>query len=236
MPQIDAALGLKGFGLACAKNTSRLWQGGNQWSGSVAHLSFFREKLGFEIDWTKWIHWENAAIHGGPRIMHEKFCIISDRPEILKVDNQNRPHAEGGPFCQWRDGSALYAYEGVRMPKKYGSVPVENWKPEWIDAEKNADVRAKLLKGIGFERWLQASGGTTLHEQEIGGLPYKLIAKRDPAIGEMKFLHMQNPSVPGVYHLEPVAPHDWIETCEDALNWRLGAESKATKHNVIFKA
>jgi len=53
-------------------------------------------------------------------------------------------------------------------------------------------------------------------------------------IGLMKFLKMKNPSVRGVYHVEPVAPHSWIKTAEDALNWRLGAEGPEEKHNLMF--
>ncbi len=48
--------------------------------------------------------------------MHAKFCMISDRPTILKIDERNRPHCESGPFCQWSDGSKIYAWHGVFVP------------------------------------------------------------------------------------------------------------------------
>lgn len=165
----------------------------------------------------------------------EGFCIVSRKPKSIQWKNQQL-HTEGSQAVEFNDGWGWYAYEGVRIPEKYGAVPVSKWKPEWIDEERNADVRAKLLKGIGFERWLETSGGKTIHEQEIFGLPYKLVIKEDPDIGTMKFLHMKNPSVPGVYHLEPVAPHSWIKTCEDALFWRLGAEGPEGKYNLLFAA
>jgi hypothetical protein len=69
----------------------------------------------------------------------------------------------------------------------------------------------------------------------IHDLPYALIERQDPTIGEMKFLKMKNPSVPGVFHVEPVAP--WITTCEDAMRWRqIGdkAKDKSVKVNYQF--
>jgi hypothetical protein len=104
------------FGLDCAYESSKMWNGGNQWSAYPSFLSFFRYVAKLNIDYTKWDYYEKAAIHAGHRIMHEKFCIISDRPEILKIDEQNRPHSFDGPFCRWRDGSALYSIHGIRVP------------------------------------------------------------------------------------------------------------------------
>jgi hypothetical protein len=48
--------------------------------------------------------------------VHREFVLISDRPEVLRIDDGNRPHAEAGPFCQWRDGTALYAWHGTYVP------------------------------------------------------------------------------------------------------------------------
>ena len=50
-------------------------------------------------------------------IMHEKFCIVSDFPEILTNDNQNRPHNDHGPSHRWRDGFEIYHLDGVRLTK-----------------------------------------------------------------------------------------------------------------------
>lgn len=110
------------LGLSCAcsaTGTTHMWQGGNQCSSTAAFVSFFRHVAGWKIDYSRWHHWEAAAAYGGPRIMHEKFCMISDRPRVLTVDEQNRPHNPNGPLCQWADGSALYAWHGVHTPAKY---------------------------------------------------------------------------------------------------------------------
>jgi hypothetical protein len=97
--------------------------GGNQWSGWPSYLSFFRHVAKLEIDYSKWDHYEQAALHSGPRWMHPEFCIVSDRPEVLLVDEENRPHCETGPFCKWRDGSRLYAIHGVYVPENAITAP-----------------------------------------------------------------------------------------------------------------
>lgn len=167
----------------------------------------------------------------------ESVCIMSRKPTAVRTKRvaggRHILHAEGRPAIEYPDGLKTYAYEGVELSEKYGALHPSQWNPRWVDLEKNADVRTALLKGIGYERWIQETGGKVVDEwvlktgeQEI---PYKLIFREDPDFGMMKFLHMKNPSVEGVYHVEPVAPLGWIKTCEDALNWRLGANNKDDK-------
>lgn len=139
--------------LKCATLSYRMRQGGNQWSGWAAFLSFFRHVVKLDIDYSQFAHWEAASIHGGPRYMHQEFCIISDRPEILTVDDQGRPHNETGPFCRWRDGISLYAIHGVRMPA-WAVLHPEKITVEKIRAEENAEVRRILTERYGIGRYL----------------------------------------------------------------------------------
>jgi len=61
--------------------------------------------------------WEECVVHGGFRVLHEDFCMVSDFPEILLKDEQNRPHCENGPSHKWRDGWSLYHWHGVSIPE-----------------------------------------------------------------------------------------------------------------------
>jgi len=107
---------LVAFLVQCTQFHWKLWDHGNLWSGWAAYLSFFRHVAKLPIDYGPWSHYEAATIHGGPRWMHAKFCMVSDRPEVLKVDPQNRPHAEDGPSHLWRDGWELHYWHGTRIP------------------------------------------------------------------------------------------------------------------------
>ena len=103
------------FGIACAK----IWwpdncQDGNMGAGIECYDTACRDILG--LDLAACAHWEQAAIHGGPRAMHEEFCIVSDFPEIIRLDAQNQPHCRTGPSLRWRDGWSLYYWHGKHIP------------------------------------------------------------------------------------------------------------------------
>ena len=95
-------LGVGDFGLRCAAMVHRIWSGGNQWSAWDSYVTFFQDVAKLPLDYSAYNHWRVLAEHSGPRIVHPDFCMISDRPAILKVDDQNQPHCEDGPFCEWR--------------------------------------------------------------------------------------------------------------------------------------
>jgi hypothetical protein len=161
------------FGLRCAAETWRMWSGGNQWSGYDAYLSFFQDIAGLEIDYSAYRHWRALAEHSGPRIVHPDFCMISDRPEVLLVDDQNRPHCEDGPFCRWRDGSALYNLHELQVPAHVIERPSE-LTFEQVRDEPNAEIRRHMLDRFGGKRgseaqaaWLLAGGLKPISTEDI---------------------------------------------------------------------
>ena len=157
------------FLLGCAHNAGNMCNGGNQYSGDVAWLSFFRYVAQLPLDYSKWQHYEAACVHSGPRVMHAEFCIVSDRPIVLKVDGQNRPHCEDGPFCAWRDGTALWAWHGVRVPAWVITNP-ERVTVAHIHKEQNAEIRRVLLERYGYERFVLDSGAKAVHSDDFGTL------------------------------------------------------------------
>jgi hypothetical protein len=157
------------FPLSCAASVFGMWDGGNQWPGYPSWLSFFRHIAKLDLDYSKWQHYEAAAIHGGPRVMHADFCIVSDRPTVLKVDEQNRPHCDDGPFCAWADGTALWAWHGVRVPAWIIAYP-ERLTVERIQQEPNAEVRRVMLERYGLDRYVRDSGAVQVHADSFGVL------------------------------------------------------------------
>ena len=197
--------------LKCAESAYEMWNGGNQWSAWVSYLSFFREVAKLDIDYSKFIHYEKAAIHGGPRVMHREFCIVSDRPRTLKVDEQNRPHCEDGPFCEWSDGFRLYSIHGVRVPQWVVERPSEI-TAEKCDAEGNAEVRRIMIERIGVGKYLSESGAKLVDMDSltlVGSAPRALVEDKR---GE-KWLVGTDGSTKRVYFM-PVDPAS--KTCKEA--------------------
>ncbi len=173
MRAVAAQFGPADFLLACAASAHSMWDGGNQWSAWTASLSFFCHVARLDLPvYKQWRHYEAAAIHAGPRIMHKEFCIISDRPRVLKVDAQNRPHCEDGPWCQWADGTALYAIHGVRVPA-WVVLHTERITAASALAEKNAEVRRVMIERLGIETFVRDAGLTPVQEDDCGKL-YRL--------------------------------------------------------------
>jgi hypothetical protein len=119
------------FFLLCAQRWGSFWQGGAYWSGWTAWISFFRHVAKLPLDYSKWEHCE-ALAEFAPRFVHAKFWIISARPEVLKMDEQRRPHCEHGPSHRWADGRALYYWHGTQVPA------------EWIEHKDKVDPRLAL--------------------------------------------------------------------------------------------
>ena len=215
----DAVRAIAGDGgLQCAAQSSSMRTGGNQWSGWAAFISFFRHIVKLPIDYSKWQHWEAAAIHGGPRYMHKKFCIVSDRPKTLTVDDQNRPHAENGPFCEWRDGTKLWAWHGVRVPGRLIEQP-ETITVKEIQDEGNEEVRRVMVDLYGPGRYLRDSGARLIdadHEGARKGAAHRALLEDD--LGQ-RWLVGTDGSTGRTYHM---AVPENVKTCRAAHESRCG--------------
>jgi hypothetical protein len=217
---ISAKLKLDKFGLDCVYYSNNFINYGNQYSAYVAFLSFFRHVAKLDIDYSKFEHYENATIHGGVRFMHEKFCIISDRPEILTVDKDNKPHNDNGPFCKYRDGTAMWALHGIRVPQELVETPSEKLDArDWIK-EENADWRRIAFQKIGIRKVIEQLGAETIdtYKCPVGG-EYELLMIDLGLEIKRPFLKMLNPSI-NQYHIEGVKPG--TKTCREALEFRNG--------------
>jgi hypothetical protein len=158
-----------------------MWQGGNQWSGWDAYLSFFRHVVQLDLDYSKYAHWERLAEISGPRVLHAEFAMICDRPTVLTVDEQNRPHAENGPFCRWATGTALYSWHGVQVPRSVIEAP-QTLTAARITAEQNAEVRRVMIERYGTSKYLLDAGATEVHRDEWGVLYRKDIPGDEPLV------------------------------------------------------
>jgi len=128
------------------------------WAAVPSYLTAARDILDLKLpEHDKYRYWEECAIEGGFRVMHEDFCIVSDFPSVLKVDEQNRPHCDEGPSHQWRDGWALYFFHGVAIPedKRHIILHPETITVNEIEAEQNAEIRRVMMERYGYERYIQ---------------------------------------------------------------------------------
>ena len=176
-------------GLATTRKWINAYQGGNMWASWDSYLTAARDILGLQFpSHGAYKYWENAAIHGGFRVLHPEFCIVSDFPEILKVDDQNRSHCETGPSHRWRDGWSLYHWHGVEVPGEWIEDKA-SLTPEIALGWDNVEQRRAACEILGWAKILTALKAKTIDKDadpEIGELIETLI----PGSGKERFLRV----------------------------------------------
>lgn len=217
-----------GIDLNAAKNAirglARVNQGGNMWAQHDAYLTAARDILGLRLDpHEHYAAREQAAIHGGYRYMHRKFCMVSDFPEVLKTDEEGLPHSEDGPSHRWRDGWEIYCWHGTRVPARWiaGGLSAE----EALDQD-NTELRRAACEIVGWDRVLESLSPTVLDVDQ------------NPQIGELveveidgrkeRFVKVECGT--GRTFALPVPPT--VLTALEAVAWTYGMEPEEYKPEV----
>lgn len=79
--------------------------------------------------------------------------LIFNRPQSISLDARDRLHNETGPALLYRDGFALHAWHGVRVPSFVIEDP-NSITPEKIQREENSEVARIMLIRMGEEGFL----------------------------------------------------------------------------------
>ena len=114
------------------------------------------------------------------------FCILTDRPEIINFDDQERLHSEIGPSLRYRDGYNLYAWHGTAVPS------------EWIENKESVDP-ASVLKTDNVEQ--RAAGAAIIGwAKMLDVLDAKIIdSDPDPDHGDLIELTLPGLPEPGLF-------------------------------------
>jgi hypothetical protein len=183
------------------------------WTGLASLYEFCVSALSYQADIEKWKIYQQLVKHSGWIFTFEKICFVCDRPRILSFDNQYSLHAEGAPAIQFADGYSVYAYHGVALPEKYGTVHPNQWQPQWLLEEDNAELRRVLIQGIGYERIAQELGAIELDSYQ----EYTLLKiDNNVDIEPIYLLKMTCPST-GFIHALRVPPD--VESARAAIRW-----------------
>ncbi|BAZ01942.1 hypothetical protein NIES37_59490 [Tolypothrix tenuis PCC 7101] len=143
----------------------------------------------------------------------DKAVIICDRPLHIRLDHQNRLHAEGELAIEYADGFGIYSYHGVTLPEKYGKHHPQQWQAQWLLTENNAELRRVLIQGIGYARICQE-----LQAIELDTWAEYTLLKIDADVDEepIYLLKMTCPST-GFIHALRVPPD--MKSAHEAICW-----------------
>lgn len=215
----EIAAGKKG--LEATKEWTSYYQGGAYFAQYDCYLTAYRDVLGLDLPiYEKYKYWEECAIEGTFRVMHRDFCIVTDFPEVLKYDDQNRAHCENGPSHRWRDGFEVYHWHGVHIPAEW-ITNKESLTAEMALKWTNIEQRRAACEILGWDKILDELGATIIDEDpdpEVG----TLLEIDLPDSGKEKFLRVLCGT--GRTFALPVPPE--IETALEGQAWSFGIDPK----------
>jgi len=178
-----------------AETNVRSWydayNGGNEWASWCCFLSFPRDICGWKHSThANYAHYENAAIHGGGRFMHPKFCLLCDRPLVRKtriVGTTHQLHCDDGPSIEWRCGTRTWHLSGVPATEKAVMRPHE-MTPSDIHSVQDEELRSAMLERYPWPRYLGDVGAKCIDEgaNEIEGTYEALFDA--PAVGQRRMV------------------------------------------------
>jgi hypothetical protein len=177
-------------GLDEARNWSSNTQGGNANAAWVGTIAAYRDVLHLDIPELKqFAPYEQAAIEGSYRIMHEDFCMVSDFQMAIHINENNKPHNADGPSHQWRDGWKLYNWNGEPVPAHWIDNKASLTAKEVLKQSNGNKIRAGL-EIINWEEVFDKGNSKVIDTDAEYGDLYKVTKVKEVAMASL-FLRTQ---------------------------------------------
>jgi len=188
--------------------------GANQYAKQCSHFDFYKELLNGDADACQdWEVFYDLVQNCGWIFPYQQICLVCDRPRIVSLDEDALLHAEAAPAMEFADGFSIYTYHGIRLPEKYGKVPPDEWRSQWLLSEENAQLRMVLIQAIGYDRICHELQAVTIDSWQ----EYELLALNSEIdIEPINLLKMVCPST-GKIHVLRVPPE--INSAQSAIKW-----------------
>lgn len=119
--------------------------------------------------------WEDLSRSCGWWWPYRGLAVMTERPVALHMEpvspgaRELRLHCETGPALLYRDGWAVHAVHGVRVPAQVVESP-KTLTVAQIRDETNAEVRRVMLERFGAEDYMRLSGATKVGTDDWGTL------------------------------------------------------------------
>lgn len=99
---------------------------------------------------------------------YENYCFVSDRPEKLSFNTQNKLHCEDAPAVKWIDGWEIYYWNGTEVPKQW-IIDKNSITKETIIKEKNAEKRRCIREIIGTKQYANLIDIKEIDKDHVNG-------------------------------------------------------------------
>jgi hypothetical protein len=134
----------------------------------------------------------------------------------MVYSQKSRLHRSDGPAVEFLDGSGIWAWKGVRVPKEVITEP-HSFTTETILRHSNAEVRRVMIERYGQDKFFLDAGAKVVHKSGDNEL-LRLDLPGDPD-KRMLAVKVRCPSTQAVYILR--VPPDQ-KNVNDAIAWTFG--------------
>jgi hypothetical protein len=161
-------------------------------------------------------HWSTLSKSIGWWTPYEDHCFISDRPRVIRFDNEKRLHNEDGLAIQYSDGWGVAAWHGLQIPREW-ILDKKSLTAKTALTWQNIEQRRVACEILGWVNVLSELDSKTVDrddDPEIG----ELLEVNIPGIGNEKFLKVMCGT--GRTFALPVPPD--MKTALEAQAWTYG--------------
>jgi hypothetical protein len=148
--------------------------------------------------------------------------VLSERPDRLHLDDQGRLHSAHGPALGYPDGWELWAWHGVRVPRRVVENP-EGLGAREVLAEPDVEVRRVMIERIGPERLVRDGGARRVSEDELGVLWRLDLPDDEPLVCVEVTDASPGPGAVYRHYLLRVPPD--VRSAREAVAWTFGVDS-----------
>ena len=103
-------------------------------------------------------------------------AVLTDRPTVLRVDQQGRLHNATGQALEYADGYAFFGWHGTRVP---ADLVGTGWDVTRIMAEENTEIRRCAIERMGWDRFVADAELTLSDEADDPGNPGQVLRLYD---------------------------------------------------------
>ncbi|MGD8487290.1 MAG: hypothetical protein PVG27_07605 [Chloroflexota bacterium] len=157
----------------------------------------------------------------------EGLAICCERPLVLRLDEEGRPHSTDGPAIAYGDGFEVWADHGVSIPSWLVTEP-GRLSVEAIDAERNAEVRRIMIERFGAERLVREGDATLVSEDETGRLWRRSLKDRQFGEEDITMVEVRNstPEPDGSFRTYFLRVPNLTFTARDGVAWTFGLSER----------
>jgi hypothetical protein len=216
-----ALCGREGFRYAAAGPHDLSW---------LSTYEYLRGVLGFKAETEPLAGLWQVAANAGWLQPHARTCFLSERPELMHADANDRLHHADGPALRFADGFSVFAWRGVEVPRWIIERPAQITL-EAIDAQANVQVRRCMIEIMTPRRYVAEGGADRFAEDETGILWRRTWLASD-AWAAVEVINA-TPEVDGTHkHYFLQVPAN-LRTAREAVAWTYGMPPEAYDKLVV---